>query len=316
MESQAAVRDSSSRRSSSCGSDDAGSNTMQPRCPHQIAESQHDLHFIHARHDGSPHRASRQSFENHLATIQSPADGRVNPEVPTEHIRTMDRSIHQSSRIPPIAEGPVSDGVDAELAATMQDPFPGHPTSHVPLPDSTSEFPLVSNSSAPTTHPTRAPSDQQDSTSLAVASFSHHASGSPSDRFSAGERPPRNIPFRSPTLPPIEPQPSNPLPAPLPSYDNQRATPSLHPSTTNPTNRTIPAPPHPQTNQPTTPASNSHPSHHPPVQRNRRRRRFIHWLRRRFRRQLPWLEGWLHRRAGSGRREATMAIKAAEEVGL
>ena len=299
MDSQAAVQDSSSRRSSSCGSDDAGSN-MQPRCPPQTAESQQDLHFIHARHDGSPHRASRQSFENDLAIMQSSADGTVNPEEPTERIR----------------EGPVSDGVDAELAETMQDPFPDHPTSHVPLPDSTSEFPLVSSSSAPTSHPTPHPSDQQDSAPLVVASTL------PSHRFSAEEPASRHIPFRSPTPPPIEPQrpsqpqPSNPLPAPLPSYDNQRASPSLHPSTTHPTDRTTPTPSQPQTNQPTSPVPTSHPSHHPPVQRNRRRRRFVHWLRRRFRRQLPWLEGWLHRREGSERREATMAIKAAEEVGL
>ncbi|KAG7009720.1 hypothetical protein G7Y79_00002g008350 [Physcia stellaris] len=255
-----------------------------------------------------------------MATIESPADCTVNPEEPTEHIRTMDRPIHQSSSIPPIAEDRMSDGVGAELATTMQDPFPDHPTSHVSLPDNTSEFPLVSSSS--NTYPTRPPSDQQDSAPLEVPASSHDASASPSDRSSAGQRAPRNLPFRSPTPPPIEPQPqsqpqpSNPFPAPLPSYGNQRATPSLYPSTTNLTNRTTPAPPRPQTNQPTTPASNPHPSHHPPVQRNRRRRRFVHWLRRRFRRQLPWLEGWLHRREGSERREATMAIKAAERVGL
>ena len=327
-QSHAAVRGSSSRRSSSCGSDDADS-TMQPTCPHQIADSQHDLQFVHARHDGSPPRASRQSFENHLATIQSPIDGTVNPEVPTEHIRTIDRPIHQPSRIPPIAVGPLSDGVDAESATAMHDPFPDHPTSHAPLPDSTSEFPLVSTFSALTSHLTQVPHGQQGSSSPAAASTSHDPSASPYHRPLVQEGPPRNIPFRSPTPPATQPQSQPPsqsqvpdsLSAPFLSYDDQRATPPLHPSTASLINQATAgppptAPPGPQTNQPTRPTSNPPSSHQPPVQRNRRRRRFIHWLRRRFRRQLPWLEGWLHGREGSERREATRAIRAAEEVGL
>ena len=53
-----------------------------------------------------------------------------------------------------------------------------------------------------------------------------------------------------------------------------------------------------------------------PYSPNRRRRRFLRWLRRRFRRQRPWLEGRLHGRRGNERREATQALERVSSVGL
>lgn len=333
MESQAAVRNSSSRRSSSCGSGDASSN-RELSCPHRIAENQHALHFTHARYDGTLHRASRRSFENDLDTLPSPADGTVDPEAPVENIRSTGGPIHQAPRISPIAERQLSDGVDAESAATMRDPFPDHATSHPPLTDSTGGFPFALTPSALTSHPARSPNGQQDSSPQAVASPSQQPPSSPYNTSSMEQRAPINMPMSSHTplplqlqpltqpQPPSQPQTSDPLPAPLPSYEDPRATPPLHPSTpqllmTCPTAPSPSTASHIQPNQPTRSTSNPSPPHQPPpVQRNRRRRRFVHWLRRRFRRQLPWPEGWLHGREGGERPEVRRAIRAAEEVGL
>ena len=107
--------------------------------------------------------------------------------------------------------------------------------------------------------------------------------------------------------------PQTPIPVLATAFEDQRATPPTPPPPHNPTPTTPPQRPS-TLHQTISRTSQQLPS----SPRNRRRRRFVRWLRRRFRRQIPWLEGWLHghRRGGGHGREATRAIRRAEELDL
>ena len=95
------------------------------------------------------------------------------------------------------------------------------------------------------------------------------------------------------------------MPSALPAFNARRATPPLHPHpTTEPQTTTRPM-------QRTSPSTSNHSNH---ISRNRRRRRFVRWLRRRFRHQTPWLEGWIRRRGRHDRRESIQAIEDVDRL--
>ncbi|CAF9940829.1 MAG: hypothetical protein HETSPECPRED_002649 [Heterodermia speciosa] len=308
MTSQAAVHSPSSERSDSSQSNLA--NGHEPN--HLQTFTNHgDLNFPFVHFDTSPPRASRRSFEIDLATLQNPE---LERSVTTEPNRGTGQPSPPAPMIDARHERPSQrpDGLSPESSHAIRDPFP---EQRVP--------------SALSAHPTSPTSIYHDDGLLPVSS-----SQPPSTSTQ------RNIPTVQPTSPNPPPtsaplpstQPTS-LPAPIPAFDGQRATHVHHPpsqlippptaqqassSPQPPPSTTITPLSHPETLQPTTsttspPRSNNH---HPGGPRDRSRRRFARWIRRRFRRQLPWLEGWLHGREGSERREARRAIRAAEEAGF
>ena len=288
MASQAAVHDPSPERPSSSHSNLANGN--EPNYP-QTFTDHGGLHFAPAPPDASPHRASRQSFENHLATLQSPS--RPDPSATTQ----LHHETSQSSQIAPIMgaidERPLPDGLDPESNPNIHDPFP----------EQTASSALPAQPASPTSVyegeslvPAPPPQPQSMTTLLDNAAL---------------QPTPIVAPLTSELFPSTQ---STSLPAPIPAFDSQRATliPQPHPYSA----PHLSTASHPQTPQPVTPTNYPTHNHHTTSPRDRRRRRFARWVRRRFRRQLPWLEGWLHGREGSERREARRAIRAAEEAGF
>ena len=303
MASQAAVHNLSPERSDSSQSNTANENEPNYR---RISSNHGDLHFPSARPDASLHRASTRSFDDHLATLQSPSE--PEPSVTTELNYGTSRSSQPAPTIdglgePSMIQNHLPDGVDHETSRSIRDPFPEQTAS-----------------STTPAHPTSPTSIYPDDGLLQPWSTSTHPNNAAPQPTSATTPPASDLPSSTQ---------SPPLPAPIPAFHVQRATPppllSTQPASIPPTQQapssSVPplttTPSHPsQTIQPTTSPTSQIQNHRPNNPRDRRRRRFARWVRRRFGRQLPWLEGWIHGRAGSERREASRAIRAAEEAGF
>ena len=285
MASQGAVHNPSPERPDSSQSIIANGN--EPNYPQDFTNHE-DLHTAPAH----PPRASRQAFEDDLATLQTPSE--QGPSAPTEPSHGTSQSSQPASTIGAIDErsmgrGQLPDGLNPGSNRSVPDPFPDQ------------------TSSAPPAQPTSPTSIYQDEDPLHTP-FSQPQSMSSHRNTTALQSTPHTTPPTSQLLPSAQ---SPSLPAPIRAFGDQRATQVA----SSPTTRQASAS-NPQAIQPTT-SSNSHThNHHPANPRDRRRRRFARWVRRRFRRQLPWLEGWLHGREGSDRREAWRAIRAAEDAGF
>ena len=295
MASQAAVHNPSPERPDSSQSIHVNGN--EPNYPETFTNHA-DLHFAPAR----PPRASRRSFEDHLATLQNLSE--QGPSIPTEPSHGTSQSSQPASTLGAIDERSMGRG---------QLPDSHNPGSNRSVPD---PFPDQTSSSAPPAQPTSPTSIYQDEGPL-HAPVSQPQSMSTQRNTTALQSTPPTTPLTSALLPSTQ---SPSLPAPIRAFNDQRATQVASSPTTRQASASAPpnavASSNPQTIQPTT-SSNSHThNHHPASPRDRRRRRFARWVRRRFRRQLPWLEGWLHGREGSERREARRAIRAAEEAGF
>ena len=287
MASQAAVHNPSSDTSDRSDSSQSNiANGIEHESIRPDASSSHtDQQFPSARSDASLYRASRRSFEIHVNTLQRPSE-----PGPSDETR-------QSPQLP--------DGIDQESDRSDSDPFPEQTTSTIRA-DPTSPTSVYEDDGPPSVPP------------LQPGSM-------PTQRSDAAPQPTSQPTPPTSELPPSTQSPS--LPAPIPAFDDQRANsrhilPTQIPSTSPPQQASPSAPPntttppHPQSIQPITSANSQTHNHHPPNPRDRRRRRFVRWIRQRFRRQLPWLEGWLHRREGSQRQEAPRAVRNVEDVGL
>ena len=294
MASQGAVHNPSPERPDSSQSIIANGN--EPNYPQDFPNHE-DLHTASAH----PPRASRQAFEDDLAGLQSPSE--QGPSVRTERIHGTSQSSQPASTIGAIDEhsmgrGQLPDGVNPGFHHIVPDPFPEQ------------------TSSAPPAQPTSPTSIYQDE-GPPHAPFSQPQSMSIQRNTTALQSTPHN---RPPTSEQLRSTQSPSLPAPIHAFNGQRAAQVVSSPTTRQASAS--APPNAATSSnpqiiQLTNSSNSHThNHHPANPRDRRRRRFARWVRRRFRRQLPWLEGWLHGREGSERWEARRAIRVAEEAGF
>lgn len=246
------------------------------RGSHQLGAGFGTLDFAHTHTDGSPHRASASSFDADIINLQL-RDG-----------DTLD-----GGGLTPTAEHTTTDhqllnGVDHDSCQTRTPPRTAttsrtrldHPgqrslSNHITPPDF---LPDGLGDAPPSDHPIAsalAPSTSGER----LSSPSHPQHPTTELRSSAGP----NLSDAQQTNPPNSPSPHRP------SSTIQQVT-----SLTSQQQQQQPPPPR--------------------SLRNRRRRRFARWLRRRFRLQMPWLEGWLHRRGGSERREARRAIRMVDEA--
>ena len=302
----------------------------EPESPHRTTTPHMDLHFAHIPSDGSPHRASRRSFENALASLETSERGSSFRETPAANHD--EPSIHafpgSTTRINHALEHPgdqLLDGVNHESTQAVRDPFPEQVEPQIL--DVTEEgsahrtFLHTTNPAHPDSH---SPHDRREA--LTSTTSSRHSLHSTLEAITEAHPSQQSTSLGTSTAALT----SSSLPAPIPAFDAQRAPalpyttssqqPNPSPAITQPhgTSASTTTNPRPQLQliRPASSANFSDQQALPASPRNhrRRRQRFTRWLRHRFRRQLPWLEGYLHGRAE--RREARRAIRAAEEAGF